>query len=166
MARSAAAASTFSDNETGRPMARSSAMKAARIISIAAWPLARRAELGCGLLDVGLMLQQDVQRVDDEFVADLLGTEQVQRLSPVDGLRYRGLLLQLELPQGAHHAGDLAGEGSADARHAAEHDLLLSLHRRVIDVQVQAPSLERLGQLTGVVRGEEDQRRLSAGNRA
>src|SRR5215469_10149053 len=155
MARSAAAASTFSASETGKPMARSSATKAARIFSTAAGPSARRGELGRGLLDVRLMLQQDVQRVDDELAADLLGAQQVQCLGPVEGFRNRRLLLQLQLPQGAHHAGDLAGQCLADTWYPAEHDLLLALHRRVIDVQVQAPPLERLRQLARVIRGEE-----------
>ena len=44
--------------------------------------------------------------------------------------------------------------------HLGEHDLLLALQVGVVDVEEEAAALERLGQLTGVVRGEEHQRDL------
>ena len=50
--------------------------------------------------------------------------------------------------------------------HLGEHDLLLALEVRVVDVQEEAAPLERLGQLTGVVRREEHQRDLLGLDRA
>ena len=50
--------------------------------------------------------------------------------------------------------------------HLGEHDLLLALHVGVVDVQEEAATLERLGQLTGVVRREEHQRDLLGRDRA
>ena len=54
----------------------------------------------------------------------------------------------------------------ADARHLGQHDRPLALEVGVVDVQEQAAALERLGQLTGVVGGQEDQRDLLGPHRA
>src|SRR6202034_2917585 len=43
----------------------------------------------------------------------------------------------------------------ADARHLGPHDLALALEVGVVDVQVQAAALERVGEFAGVVGGEE-----------
>jgi hypothetical protein len=72
----------------------------------------------------------------------------------------RRRLLQVELADAAHDAGDLVGEVLGDARHLGEHDLLLALHVGVVDVEEEAATLERLAELAGVVRGEEHQRDL------
>ena len=55
---------------------------------------------------------------------------------------------------------------SGDLGDLGEHDLLLPLHRRVVDVEVEAAPLEGLGQLTGVVRREEHERDLLGLDRA
>ena len=47
-----------------------------------------------------------------------------------------------------------------------EHDVALALERRVVEVQVEAPPLEGLGQLPGVVRREEHERDLLGPDRA
>ena len=81
-------------------------------------------------------------------------------------LGHRRRLLELELADRAHDAGHLVGQGLGDVRDLGEHDLLLALHVGVVDVEVEAAPLERLGQLTGVVRGEEHQRDLLGLDRA
>ena len=50
--------------------------------------------------------------------------------------------------------------------HPGQHDLLLPLEVGIVDVQEQAAPLERLGQLPGVVGGQEDQRDLGGDHRA
>ena len=55
---------------------------------------------------------------------------------------------------------------AGDAGHLGEHDLLLPLQRRVVDVEVEAAPLQRLGQLAGVVRREEHERDLLGLDRA
>ena len=50
--------------------------------------------------------------------------------------------------------------------HLGEHDLLLPLEVGIVDVQVQAAALQRLRQLTGVVRREEDERDLGGRHRS
>ena len=46
------------------------------------------------------------------------------------------------------------------------HDLPLPLGRRVVQVEVQAPAPQRLGQVPRAVRGQEDRGHLPAGHRA
>ena len=92
--------------------------------------------------------------------------EDHQRAGPVEGLGHARCLLEVHLADRAHDAGDLVGEAVGDPRHLGEHDLLLALQLRVVDVEVQAATLERLGQLTGVVRREEHERDLRGGDRA
>ena len=60
----------------------------------------------------------------------------------------------------AHDAHDLVGQVLRDVGHPGEDDLLLALEVGIVDVQVEAATLQRLGQLTGVVRREEDERDL------
>ena len=73
-----------------------------------------------------------------------------------------GRLLQVERAQRAHDLGDLLGEGARDARDAREDDVAFALDVGVVDVQVQAAPLERLGELAGVVGREEHHRDLLA----
>ncbi len=97
---------------------------------------------------------------------DVLDAEQHEGAGPVDRLGDRRRLLQVELADRPHDAGDLIGEVLADARHLGQHDLLLALHVGVVDVEEEAATLQRLGQLTGVVRGEEHHRDLLGGDGA
>ena len=114
---------------------------------------------GC-LGDVGLVLQQDVQRVFGLLRVDVLDTEQHERARPVDGLADARRLLQVELTDAAHDACDLVGEVVGDLGDPSGDDELLALEVGVVDVEVEAATLQRLGQLAGVVRGEEHERDL------
>src|SRR5688500_11669003 len=112
-------ASRFSVIETGSPAARSSCTKPWSTSSITAWPArARRSwsaplrlpgrpakallrlfrhELLAGLRDVALVLEQHVQGLADDVGRDLLLAEIEQRARPVDRLRDRRRLLEVEL---------------------------------------------------------------------
>ena len=79
----ARAASTCSLMEIGMPAARSSPMKSPSRLSNG---LRAPEELLGRTFDVGLVLQQDVQRRRGVVVADLLSTEHHQRPGPVQGL--------------------------------------------------------------------------------
>ena len=116
--------------------------------------------------DVGLVLEQDVQGLLGDLLVDRLDVEQHQRARPVERLRHARRLLEVELADRADDAGDLVGEVVGDARHLGEHDLLLALERRVVDVEVEAAPLQRLGQLAGVVRRQEHERDLLGDDRA
>ena len=97
---------------------------------------------------------------------DVLDAEQHKRAGPVDGLRHRRCLLQVDLADGAHDSGDLVGQVLGDTGNLGEHDLLLAVHLWVVDVEEQATTLERLGQLAGVVRRKKHERDLRGGNGA
>ena len=60
----------------------------------------------------------------------------------------------------------LAGDPVVEVGHLRGDDLLLPLGVRVLEVQVEAAPLDRLGQLAGGVRGEHDERTAYGGDRA
>src|SRR5437588_12901486 len=84
----ASMASRFSVSETGSPAPLSSWMNPESRSSI--------SQFFGGLGDVGLILQQDVQRLLGLLGVDVLDAQQHQRAGPVEGLRYRRRLLQLQ----------------------------------------------------------------------
>src|SRR5688500_19590303 len=91
----ASMASRFSVRDNGRPALRSSTMKPASRSSIGL-PRAVGAEFLGRLGDVRLVLQQDVQRVLGLLGVDVLDAEEDERAGPVERLRDRGVLLQLD----------------------------------------------------------------------
>ena len=93
---------------------------------------------------------------------EILRAEEEERPRPVDRLRDRRRLLQVELADRAHHARDLLGELLVDPGDPHPDDLPLPLEVGVVDVEVQAAPLQRLGQLPGVVRREDHERTLRA----
>src|SRR5262245_29372741 len=111
------------------------------------------AELLARLADVALVLQQHVQRVAEYLRRDLVAAEVHQRARPVDGLRDRWCLLEVEVADRVDDLGDLLGQRAVDLRHAHPHDLLLAVDIRVVDVQEEAAPLQCLRELTSVVRG-------------
>src|SRR6185437_8289070 len=125
MCLTASAASRCSVSETGKPERRSSVTKPARRSSTVARRSVRRGrqELLGGPLDVGLVLQQDVQGVLRLRGVDRLHAEQDERAGPVEGLGDRGCLAQLQRAQRAHDPRHLVGELLADAGHLGPHDL-------------------------------------------
>ena len=191
MCSTARIASRFSVIDTGSPAARSSCTKpwrtsssvparrrtgpraALRVIGVVRasrsaghrQPRPRRrvsTQLLARLGDVGLVLEQHVQRLADHLGSIVVVTEVEQRAGPVDRLGDRRRLLQVERADRAHDLRDLLGERVVDLGHADPHDLLLALEVGVVDVQVEAAPLQRLGELTGVVRREEHDRALRA----
>ena len=104
------------------------------------------------------MLDDDRQRRAEDVGVDVVGAEQQQRARPVDRLRDRGRLLEVEL---AHHVDDLdepLRDLLGQLGRVQAHDLELVLGRGVVEPQVQAAALERLGQLARVVRGQQHDR--------
>src|SRR5215510_1646407 len=134
----------------------------------------RRATVQRGVLlqllgrlgDVALVLEEDVGRAGRGGRVDLLDSQQQQGAGPVQRLGDRRRLLQLELADGSHDAGHLVGQALGDPRHLGQHDLALAVEVRVVDVEEQAAPLEGLGQLPGVVRGQEHEWHLGGGHRA
>src|SRR4051794_27593766 len=192
MWRTASIASRFSVRLTGSPASRNSWMKPASNDRIGApvaattsrstsstaplsstsgrFALLEQSALGLELLqrlgDVALVLEQDLHRGGGLLRVDVLDAEQHQRAGPVERLGDGRRLLQFELTNRPHDAGDLVGELLADVGHLREHDLLLALEIGVVDVEVEAAALERLRQFTRVVGREEHERDLCRLHRA
>src|SRR6516162_9750732 len=102
------------------------------------------AELLARLADVALVLQQHVQRVAEHLGRDLVAAEVHQRARPVDRLRDRRRLLEVEVANRVDDLGDLFGERAVDLGHADAHDLLFAVDVGVVDVQEEAPPLQCL----------------------
>ena len=97
----------------------------------------------------------------DELRVQRLGVQQQERACPVDGLGDGGHLLQIQLAQILDEGDELAPEFRWNLRHAGVDDALLEVGVRKRDVQVQAATLQRVGNLAGVVAGEEDDGRVA-----
>ena len=109
-------------------------------------------------VEVGPVLDDDAHRLAEGLGVDLVGAEQQQRPRPVDRLGDRGRLLEVEL---ADHPDDLdepAGERLVELGRVQADDLDLALDVGVVEPEVEAAALQRLGQLARVVRGEQDER--------
>ena len=65
-----------------------------------------------------------------------------------------------------HDACHLVGQVGVHPRHLRGHDLALAFEVRIVDVEVEAAALERLGEFPGAVRGEEHQWNLEGLDRA
>src|SRR6516225_5417666 len=186
MCFTASMASRFSVRLTGRPAALSSWMKpestssmlppacppgtllVMAVIETAARLSLHRAvgQLLAGLGDVALVLEQDVKRLFGLIGVNAVDAKQHQRPGPVQGLGYRWVLLELQAPDGSYDPHDLIGKVIRNVRDAGEDDLLFPLELRVVNVQIEATPLQRLGQFTRVVGRQENERDLSGRHRA
>src|SRR5918996_988866 len=109
-------------------------------------------------VEVLLVLHEHRERGLDEGRVELPGVEDHQGAGPVDRLRHRRRLAQIQRPDlldGGHHR---AGQPLGGLGHLEPDDVQLVGRGRKIDEQVQAAPLETIAQLTGVVRGEHDER--------
>ena len=88
----------------------------------------------------------------------VLRAEQQQRTGPVDRLGDRRRLLEVELAHHRDHLDELARDGLGQLGRVQADDRELVLDRRVVEPEVQAAALERLGQLARVVRGQDHDR--------
>src|SRR3954468_5095345 len=106
-------------------------------------------------VEVGAVLDDDRQRLDERLPVDVLGAQQQQGARPVDRLGDRRRLLEVEVAHHGHHLDEAPGDAVVELRGVEPDDLKLVLERRVVEPQVQAAALERLGQLPRVVRGQQ-----------
>src|SRR4051812_18395649 len=107
-------------------------------------------------VEVRAVLDDDRHRVAEDLLVDVVGAEQQQRPRPVDGLRDRRRLLEVEIAHQRDEVDELARDVVGQLGGVELDDLQLVLERWVVEPQVQAAALERLGQLARVVRGEQD----------
>src|SRR5690606_4905798 len=106
------------------------------------------------------------QRVVDQLLAERLDVEQSERPRPVERLADARRLLEVELAHRLHDRDDVRRERLRDLRNLELDDLELLLLRRVVDEEVQAAALERVGDLAAVVAGQHDERHLTRRDRA
>src|SRR4051794_30675837 len=122
----------------------------------------RPAELGPNALDhdveVGAVLDDDRHRVVERLLVDVVGAEQQQRARPVDRLGDRRRLLQVELADELDDLDELARDALVELGGVQAHDRELVLELRVVQPEVQAAPLERLGELARVVGGQQHHR--------
>src|SRR5258706_3703721 len=152
---SARMASRSSVMETGSPAARSSWTKpdsrssirpgagTSMVVGSLTGIPSSRSRLGdlqllLGPLDVALVLEEHVERAADHVGGHPLHPEVDQRAGPVDRLRDRRRLLQVELADGPHDPGDLVGQRQIDTGHPHPHDLLLPFGVGVVEGQEEA----------------------------
>src|SRR3954447_21063250 len=109
-------------------------------------------------VEVGAVLDDDRQRLDEHLVVDVVGPEQEQRARPVDRFGDRGRLLEIELADHRDDLDELARDRVVEVGRVQPDDLQLVLELRVVEPQVQAPALERLGELARVVRRQQHDR--------
>ena len=116
--------------------------------------------------DVARVLHHHRDGVGEDGRGDFLDAEHRQRPGPVHGLRDAGRLAQVEPAQPADDLDEVLGGRVGQAGLLAPQDLELALGARIVEKQVQAAALERGGQVAGVVRGEDDARRVAGHERA
>src|SRR3954452_16366550 len=109
-------------------------------------------------VEVGAVLDDDRQRLREDLVVDVVGAEEQQRARPVDGLGDRRRLLQVELADHRDDLDELARDRVVELGRVELDDLKLVLELRVVEPQVQAAALQRLGELARVVRGQQHDR--------
>ena len=110
-------------------------------------------------VDVGAVLDDDAHRLLEGLAVDVVGAQQQQRPRPVDRLGDRGRLLQVELADHAARPRPAAAPASRRSSGACRRTISISRSSvGVVEPEVEAAALQRLGQLARVVRGEHDDR--------
>src|SRR5439155_16279487 len=113
-----------------------------------------------------VVLEHRAERRLDVLDVELLPAERRERLRPVDRLGETRRLLQVERPQLGHERRGLGGEPLRHAGYPQLHDLDLPLECGVADPVEEAAALERVVQLAGAIRREDDVRTLLRFDRA
>ena len=118
----------------------------------------RQLQLLDRALLVGGVLEHDAERARDRGLVEVADLQRDQGARPVDGLRDRRRLLELQLAQPGDHVDELGGDLVVEAGHLAGDDRPLALGVGVVEVQVEAAALHRLGQLAAGVGGQHHER--------
>src|SRR5258708_3921099 len=110
--------------------------------------------------DVILVFQERAERIAHHLRRQRAGVEFGQRGGPVDGLGYPRRLIEILLAQRLHEADDLLRQFCGNAGHARFDDRELALGTGIIHPVIKTAALQRVVNLAGAVRGDDDDRRL------
>ena len=97
----------------------------------------------------------------DEFGIEALGVQQQQRAGPVDGLRDRRHLLEIEIAEFLDEGHQLPTQFRRDVGHPGMDDALFKIGIREWNVEMETAALQRVGDLTRVVARQEDDGRFT-----
>src|SRR3954447_15384556 len=156
---SAAKPSSSSEVPMATPSSRSSSAKRRSCASNPWLGAGKLPELHADALgdhvEVGAVLDDHRHGLLERRPVEVLGAQEEQCPRPVDRFGDRRRLLQVELPDHADDLDEPAGHRLGQLGRVQADDLQLVLDLRVVEPEVEAAPLQRLGQLAGVVRGEE-----------
>src|SRR3954468_18096011 len=106
-------------------------------------------------IEISAVLDDDRHRVAERLLVDVVGAEQQQRARPVDRLGDARRLLEVELADELDDLDELARDLLVELGRVQAHDVELVLERRVVEPEVEGAGPEGLGQLAGVVGGQQ-----------
>src|SRR4051812_37942699 len=109
-------------------------------------------------VEVGAVLDDDRQRLREHLLVDVVGTQEQQGARPVDRLGDGRRLLEVELAHHRHDLDELARDRAVEVGRVQLDDLQLVLELGVVEPEVEAAALQRLGQLARVVRRQQHDR--------
>src|SRR3954469_7246429 len=157
---SAAKPSSNSEVPMATPSSRSSSAKRRTCASNPGLGAGKLPELHADALgdhvEVAAVLDDHRHGLLEHRAVEVLGAEEEQRPRPVDRLGDRRRLLEVELPDHADDLDQPAGHRLGQLWRVQADDLQLVLDLRVVEPEVEAAPLQGLGQLAGVVRGQQD----------
>ena len=117
-------------------------------------------------IHVVAVLEDRAERLGHRFGLEVVGVQRHQAHRPVERLGHAGRLGQPEPAHHLHEAGDLLGQQMVDAFDLGLDDADFLVEVRIVDPQVQAAPLERVGQLARAVRGQHHVRPMLGVDRA
>src|SRR3954452_21434715 len=106
-------------------------------------------------VEVGAVLDDDRHGLLERRAVEVLRAQEEQGACPVDRLGDRRGFLQVELADHPDDRDEPARDRLRELGRVQAHDLQLVVDLRVVEPEVEAASLQRLGQLAGVVGGEQ-----------
>src|SRR5579863_7436818 len=109
-------------------------------------------------IQIRAVLDDHAHRLAEGGLVDVGRAEQQQSPGPVDRLGDARWLLEIQLPDHLDDLHELARDGLRELGRVHADDLELVLQVRVVEPQVEAAALQRLGQLTAVVGREQHHR--------
>src|SRR5712692_7775696 len=101
--------------------------------------------------DVFLVLEEDTERPIDRGFVELAGTEGGERHRPIERLRDTGPLEKIVTPKCLDHRDDASREPDRHFRKPPRDDRQLALDAWIVDPLVEAPTLERVVDLSRAI---------------